>query len=128
MLRIVPVPYSLISSYTLPMTIQQTVSIPADRRLHLDLPETVKPGTAQIVLTITRIADKKTGKAASSPKAAKPRLLTQAEFEAGLPCPMDHSPNAETIAAMQEVQDMIDGKAPRTVYHSLDDMLEALHR
>jgi hypothetical protein len=66
------------------MTLQQTVTIPADRRLHLDLP----------------------------PKAAKPRLLTQAEFDAGLPCPMDHTPNAVTIAAMQEVQDIIDGKIP----------------
>jgi hypothetical protein len=66
------------------MTLQQTATIPADRRLHLELP-----------------------------KAAKPRLLTQAEFDAGLPCPMDHSkPNAVTIAAMQEVQDIIDGKIP----------------
>jgi hypothetical protein len=95
------------------MTLQQTVIIPADRRLHLDLPETFSPGTTQVVLTITGIDG--------------PRLLTQAEFDAGLPCPMDHTPNAETVAAMQEVQDMIDGKIPRTVYHSLDEMLEALH-
>jgi hypothetical protein len=97
------------------MTIEQIVEIPADRRLHLDfeVPETVRPGAAQVVLTITGIDGK--------------RPLTQAEFDAGLPCPMDHTPNAETIAAMQEVQDMIDGKIPRTVYHSLDDMLEALH-
>jgi hypothetical protein len=68
------------------MTLQQTVTIPADRRLHLDwtLPETASPGAAHVVLTITRIADKK------PPKA----------------------PNAVTIAAMQEVQDTIDGKIP----------------
>jgi hypothetical protein len=39
------------------MTLQQTVTIPADRRLYLDLPETLSPGAAQIVLTVTRIAD-----------------------------------------------------------------------
>jgi hypothetical protein len=56
------------------------------------------------------------------------RTFSQPEFEGGLlECPLDHTPNAETIAAMQEVQDMIDGKIPRTVYHSLDEMLEALH-
>jgi hypothetical protein len=42
-------------------------------------------------------------------------------------CPLDHTPNAVTIAAMQEVQDMIDGKAAQKSYHSLDEMLEALN-
>jgi hypothetical protein len=36
-------------------------------------------------------------------------------------------PNSLTMAAMQEVQDMIDGKIPQKSYHSLDEMLEALH-
>jgi hypothetical protein len=39
----------------------------------------------------------------------------------------DHAPNAVTLAAMQEVQDMIDGKIPANRYHSLDEMLDALH-
>jgi hypothetical protein len=39
------------------MTLQQTVTIPADRRLYLDLPETLKPGAAKVVLIITRIDD-----------------------------------------------------------------------
>jgi hypothetical protein len=43
-------------------------------------------------------------------KSKRPRLLTQAEFDAGLPCPMDHTPNAVTIAAMKDAQDLIDGK------------------
>jgi hypothetical protein len=38
-----------------------------------------------------------------------------------------HTPNALTLAAMQEVQDMINGKIPQKSYHSLDEMLEALH-
>jgi hypothetical protein len=38
------------------MTLQQTVTIPADRRLHLDwtLPETFSPGAAHLALTSTR--------------------------------------------------------------------------
>jgi hypothetical protein len=36
-------------------------------------------------------------------------------------CPLDHTPNAETIAAMQEVQDMIDGKIPRKTFSSFDE-------
>jgi hypothetical protein len=108
------------------MTLHQTVTIPADRRLQVDLPETFSPGTAQ--LTITRIDGAKARKAAPSPKAAKPRLLTQAEFDAGLPCPMDHSkPNAVTIAAMKEVQDMIDGKIPSKSM-TVEEFLKELHR
>ncbi|MDR3283860.1 MAG: hypothetical protein LBS97_01620 [Treponema sp.] len=38
------------------MTLQQTVTIPADRRLYLELPETFSPGIAKVVITITRIA------------------------------------------------------------------------
>jgi hypothetical protein len=89
------------------MTLQQTVTIPADRRLHVDfdVPETLSPGTAQIVLTITRIDG--------------PRPLTQTEFEAGLPCPMDHTPNAETIAAIQEARDILSGKIQAKRYSSL---------
>jgi hypothetical protein len=40
---------------------------------------------------------------------------------------LDDIPNAVTIAAMQEVQDMIDEKIPTKRYHSLDEMLDALH-
>jgi hypothetical protein len=65
------------------MTLQQTLTRPADRRLHFE-----------------------------PPKASKPRLLTQAEFEAGLPCPMDHTPNAVTIAAMEEGDAILRGEIP----------------
>jgi hypothetical protein len=65
------------------MTLQQTVTIPADRRLYLDLPKTLSPGAAHIVLTITGIDGE---------------------------CPLDHTPNAETLAAMQEARDILSGK------------------
>jgi hypothetical protein len=35
------------------MTLQQTVTIPADRQLHLDLPPDIPTGTAKIKLVIT---------------------------------------------------------------------------
>jgi hypothetical protein len=79
------------------MTLQQTINSPADRRVHFDLPET-----------------------------SAPRLLTQAEFEAGLPCTMDHTPNSETIAAIQEVQDIIDGNIPSKSM-TVEEFLKDLH-
>jgi hypothetical protein len=115
------------------MTLQQTVTIPADRRLYVDLPKTCKPGAARLVLTITRIEDKKPSNAALSPKAAKPRLLTQAEFDAGLPCPMDHTPNAVTIAAMEEGDAILRGEIPAAMtidlsgYKTHEERQAALH-
>jgi hypothetical protein len=67
--------------------------------------------TLQQTVTVTRTADK-TRKAAPPPKPAKPRLLTQAEFEAGVPCPMDHTPNAVTLAAMEEGDAILRGEIP----------------
>ena len=40
----------------------------------------------------------------------------------------EHVPNAEAIAAMQEVNDMIAGKIPAKFYNSLDEMWEELHK
>jgi hypothetical protein len=42
-------------------------------------------------------------------------------------CPLSHMPNAITIAAMQEGDAMLKGEIPANRYHSLDEMLEALH-
>jgi hypothetical protein len=45
-------------------------------------------------------------------------------------CPIcgktEHTPNAETIAALQETQDMIDGKIPSKGYHSISELIGAL--
>jgi hypothetical protein len=38
-------------------TLQQTVVIPPDRRLVFPLPETIMPGMATVVLTITNVAE-----------------------------------------------------------------------
>ncbi|GHV84612.1 hypothetical protein AGMMS50230_02200 [Spirochaetia bacterium] len=43
-------------------------------------------------------------------------------------CPVcgktEHIPNAEAVAAMQEVNNMIDGKIPAQGFYSLDELLE----
>ena len=36
-------------------------------------------------------------------------------------CGKEHIPNAKTIAAMQEVQEMIDGKTPTKWYSSIEE-------
>jgi hypothetical protein len=41
-------------------------------------------------------------------------------------CPLSHTPNVVTLAAMQEVQDMIDGKLPRKHFKSLEEFWEDL--
>jgi len=71
------------------MSITQTVVIPADRRLTIDVPHEVPPGP--VILTFT--------------PAGELRY------------------NAETIAGMREVDNMIAGKTPEKWYDSLDEML-----
>jgi hypothetical protein len=63
------------------------------------------------------------------PKTTRPKTvsanneaLSQEEYNMRLyDCPLDHTPNAETLAAMQEVQDMIDGKIPHKTFSSFDE-------
>jgi hypothetical protein len=42
-------------------------------------------------------------------------------------CPLDHTPNAVTIAAIQEGDAMLRGEIPANRYHSFGEMLKALH-
>jgi len=42
-------------------------------------------------------------------------------------CGKEHVPNAVTIAAMQEVQDMIDGKTPAKWYNSVREARKDLN-
>jgi len=59
-------------------------------------------------------------------KPRRPRLLTQAELEAGVPCPMDHTPNAETIAAFEEGDAMLRGEIPGKLYDSVEELIRDL--
>jgi hypothetical protein len=74
------------------MTLQQTVTIPADRRLYLDLPETFSPGTAQIVFTITRVADTGAGDEQDARRfreSLNALCLNRATFENPSPAPLE---------------------------------------
>jgi hypothetical protein len=97
------------------MTITQTVEVPASHRLTIDVPCEVPAG--QVILTFTS-------------KAAADGL----DYEGECPiCAANRDPvsgnpryNAETIAGMQEVEDMITGKIPAKWYKSFDEMWKDL--
>ncbi|GHV47844.1 hypothetical protein AGMMS49546_37890 [Spirochaetia bacterium] len=42
-------------------------------------------------------------------------------------CPLDHTPNAETAAAIREGRAMMRGEIPAHWYNSVDEMWEDLH-
>ena len=87
------------------MTITQTVEIPADRRITIEVPREVPTGP--VVLTFTPATDNE------CPLCAKHRDPQTGELRF----------NAETEAGMKEVDDMIAGKIPAKFYHSLEEML-----
>ena len=91
------------------MTITQTVEIPANRRLVINVPREVPTG--RVILTFTPEADE-------CPLCAKHRDPETGELRF----------NDETIACMQEVDDMLAGKIPNTLkrFNSLDEMLADL--
>jgi hypothetical protein len=51
------------------MTIQQTIEIPADRRVMFDLPESVPTGVARVALTFSPPADREKEEIISSTEA-----------------------------------------------------------
>ena len=72
------------------MTVTQTIEVPADRQLLINVPREVPTGPTILIF--------------------KP-LKT---------------PNAVTLAAMQETDDIISGKKPCVWYKSSDDFIDAL--
>jgi hypothetical protein len=71
------------------MTIEQTLEIPKNHRITLEIPEEIPAGMAHIALTV-------------SPNTA-PKYDT------------DHTPNAETMAAFEEGDAMLRGEIPSAV-------------
>jgi hypothetical protein len=51
---------------------------------------------------------------------------SQAETGIDGECPLDHTPNAVTIAAIEEGRAMMRGEIPTVWYHSVDDIKKAL--
>ena len=108
------------------MTIEQTVEIPADHRLIIDVPKEVPAGRAQVII---KFPVKEGGQTEESDNSW---------FENGEECPIcakyrdpvtgELRFNTETMAGLQEVKDMIAGKIPNTLksFSSLNEMLADL--
>jgi len=92
------------------MTITQTVDIPADRRLIIDVPHEVPLGPA--ILSFTPADDG----AGECPICAKYR-----DPETGEP-----RFNAETVAAFEEGDAMLRGEVPAKRFGSIEEMLADL--
>jgi hypothetical protein len=92
------------------MIVTQTIAIPADRRITLEVPREVPVGRA--ILTFTpATADDHDG----------------LDYEGDCPlCAKSHTPNAETVAAIQEGRAMLRGEIPVKWHTSLDDLDEML--
>jgi hypothetical protein len=91
------------------MTITQTVEIPADRLITLEVPQQIP--TKRVILSFTpEVEDCQICAKYRDPETGELRF------------------NAETIASIQEVDDMLAGKIPNTLkkFNSLEEMLEDL--
>jgi len=97
------------------MTITQTVDIPVDRRLIIDVPGEVPAG--RTILTFTP-EDYAPEEANECPECAKHRDPVTGELRF----------NAETVAAIEEGRAMIRGEIPAKWYNSLDEMMEDLEK
>jgi len=88
------------------MSVTQTVEIPVNRRLTIDVPREVPVG--RTILTFTPA----TG---------------AAEGGSAVECPIcaahNYTPNAETIAAIKEGRAMMRGEIPSKLYNSLEEMM-----
>ncbi|GHV28550.1 hypothetical protein AGMMS4952_12500 [Spirochaetia bacterium] len=89
------------------MTIEQTVELPASHRLVLDVPREIPAGP--IILTFT-------------PVPAGEDIGMDGE------CRLDHTPNAETAAAIREGRAMMRGEIPANRYHTIEEMLASLKK
>ena len=91
------------------MTITQTVDIPADHRLTIDVPREIPAGPTVIAFT-------------PAPKSADDDGLDY-EGECPLCAAKNYMPNAKTIAAIEEGRAMMRGEIPSKLYNSLEEML-----
>jgi hypothetical protein len=85
------------------MTIEQTIEVPANRRITLEVPPQIPLG--KVILAFT------------------PALDNECPL-----CAKSHTPNAETAAAIREGRAMLKGEVPAKWYNSLDEMWEDLEK
>ena len=95
------------------MSITQTVTIPDDHKLTIEVPREVPAGP--VILTFTP---------ATEPKVA---AVDGLDFEGECPlCAKSHTPNAETAAAIREGRAMMRGEIQAKRFKSLEDLLTDL--
>jgi hypothetical protein len=105
------------------MTIDQTIDVPANRRIFLDVPPQIPAG--KVILTFTPAAEV-AGNAADSGldfEGECPLCAKYRDPETGNP-----RYNAETVAAIEEGMAISRGEIPAKRFHSLDEMWEDLER
>jgi hypothetical protein len=99
------------------MTIEQTIEVPANRRIFLDIPPQIPVG--KVILTFTPATegtDDGLNFEGECPLCAKYRDPETGELQ----------PNAETADAIREGRAMMRGEIPAKRFHSLDEMWEDL--
>ena len=117
------------------MSVTQTVTIPADRRLVIDVPREVPVG--RTVLAFTPAPEKKPADIRSDcAVASETGAADDSWFERGEECPFcaahrdpvtgEELFNAKTIAAIEEGDAIMRGEIPAKRYSSLADLLAAL--
>ena len=94
------------------MTITQTVEIPPDRRITLEVPSEVPAG--KTIIAFTPISDA---------AALQECPICARKFD---PATGNPRYNAETVAAIEEGRAMMRGDIPAKRFNSLDDMWEDL--
>ena len=113
------------SCYAYPMTITQTVDIPADRRLIIDVPREIPAG--KTIIAFTPAAD-----TVDEPSIDKSSVNETFADDCPLcakyrdPVSGALRPNAETIAAIEEGRAMMRGEIPAQRFTSLEELLTDL--
>jgi hypothetical protein len=89
------------------MTIEQMVEIPVSHRLVVEVPREIPAGRTILAFT---------------PAPA----IEDSDIGIDGECPLDHTPNAETAAAIREGRAMMRGEIPSKRYKSVDEFWKDL--
>jgi len=96
------------------MAVTQTIDIPVSHRLTIDVPREVPAGKA--IITFTPVPDQRSDNTAGD----------GLDYVGTCPLCAKSSPNAETIAAIEEGRAMMRGEIPAKRFSSLEDLLADL--
>ena len=112
--------FSFLRYIYLTMTIEQTVEIPASRRLVIDVPRDIPAGRTILAFTPAP-AERESGNGAENSDDG-----LDYEGECPICAAKNYTPNAETIAAIEEGRAMRRGEIPAKRYKSVDEFWKDL--